>query len=286
MNRIRSFLIFLALGLAGIALFIMTVIVLIPDDLSEDVLKDFLEKRVNLSFEAKGFKKIFPLGFEADNVLLFPLDRKTGAIYFDKIHINLMGLYLLIGQIRADMDGSLGSGLIDSVFRIKMGGIDLDMKVIGVNIKTLPYLEDAGVKASGAISGDIRLNLSNNKRCPDGSINLTGEDVDIGGMRIFGPSLFFKERVKLSLDAAIKDCRARLNGLWVEGGGVSSKLYGNILLADDILKSDVDLTLEIILERERAKGDALWTMLSGYKRSSNYYSMRIKGALGNPELMP
>lgn len=284
MNRIRSFLIFLALGLTVAVLFMMTVIALIPDDLSEDLLRDFLEKRANLSFEAKGFKKIFPFGFEADNVLLFPLDRKTGTIYFNKIHIHLKGLYLLLGQVRMDMHGSLGSGLIDSVFRIKRGGIDLDTKVIDVNIKTLPYLEDAGVKASGAISGDIRLNLSHN-HCSDGSIKLTGEDVDIGEMRIFGPSLFFKERVKLSISAAVKDCRARLNGLWVEGGGVSSKLYGNILLADDILKSDVDLTLEIILERERAKGDTLFTILSGYKRSSNYYSMRIKGTLGNPGLI-
>lgn len=286
MNRIKSFLIFLLLALAGIVLFIMTIITLLPDDLSEDLLRGFLEKRVNLSFEAKGFKKIFPFGFEADHVVVTPLSIKTSAVYFDKIHINLRGLYLLMGQVRVDMDGSIGGGLINSAFRIKKGGIDLDMKVYGINIKALPYLEDAGVRGSGAVSGDIRLNLSDNKHCPDGSINLTGENVDISGIKILGPSLIFKERVKVSLDAAVKDCRARLNGLWVEGGGVSSKLYGNIHMADDILKSDADLTLEIILERERAKGDALWTILSGYRKSSNYYSMRIKGALGNPGLMP
>ena len=286
MGKKRTVLTVLFIVAALSAVFLLTVIAFVPDDFAQGLLRGWLEKKAGLSFRADRFKKVFPAGFESQGMTIFRADNGNAAFNFDKVEVRLNILRIFLGEISADMEGMVGAGKIRGAAALRRKGVDLDLSVDRVNAADVPHLRALGLKGPGSISGKAKLGILYDAPCPGGSISAAGEDFDLSSVAAMGFSSLFKDRALVNLDISIGagNCRARLKALTVDGHDASLRLYGDIFLSKGIPDSEINMTIEIFSKNGPAEGAASLTLLKQYRKSSNFYSMRLKGRADNPAL--
>lgn len=286
MRKIRFILSAAALSLAGPLLFILTVIAVIPNEFIYDILRQWVRQKASLSLSGEDFKKVFPFGFTMNKFSISPASHKDREfLYFDTVQVNVNPFYVFVGGIKVTAYGHAGHGIVQAVMHVTRKKTDAEIDVKGVEMATIPSLKAIGLKGTGILSGKARFALQDS--CPHGSVKMDGTDIELNSLPFIGPLLSLQEKVKLSAAIDTKDCRLELKGLWISAQHVSAKLYGTLLLADRILDSSMDLTMEISSQEDsRTTRLTVLKLLSEYKKSANYYSFHIKGTLAKPQLMP
>lgn len=291
MRKLRIVLIAAASAVAGVFLFVVLVSLFVPDDVVEGALRRSLEENASVTFSAGEFKMSFPFTIAASRVLVFPLKGAHpqpgdgGAVYFETMNARLRPLSLLWGEVRVDLRGGVGNGLIESSAAFGRNSINVDVMLSGTDASAFPFHGAAGVNLSGAVSGRAYLVFRDKGGCPDGTVSLKGSDVAVEGPALAWVALLFKERVDVSLSAQTMDCAIKLNGLWVEGREFSARLHGDLKLAEGARASAVSLTVELFPKQE-AVGGAHLMLLERYRKSANYYSMQVKGTVDAPTVTP
>jgi len=281
MNKTRLIFTATLLGIAGILLFMVTVITVLPDDFLYDMLRMWLRQRTTLSLNGDNFHKTFPLGFVIKRA---SLKNSSGELlYLDAVQANINPFSFFTGRVQINMRGSLRLGTVES--NASLGGKKTIVKIYLKNIElsAIPGLRAIGLTGTGTASGEANFILSRNS-CADGSMHIEGSDIELNGLKGVIP-LHLQEKVKFSLRTDTRDCRVKLKGLWIDGQGISSKLSGDIILANTITDSTIDLTMEISSSEEAVNRINILKLLSAYKKSGNNYLLRMKGSLGRPQLM-
>ncbi len=282
MNRKICFFVYAGAGILGVFIFIIVVIALIPDDFAEGILRRQLEQNASLSFKAEVFKKTFPVGLEADRASVFPLTGGKEIMYFDRVNVKLNLLYLLLARLKLDVHGSIDGGEMSAVVTIKRGGVDIDTEVKKMPVSSVPALKAAGLRGSGTLSGSSVFTLPKNAGCPYGSVYLAGSGVDLNGINFPAVLLLLKDKADITLSLDAKDCRAVLKSLWVDGQMVKLKLFGEVAPEKNLPDSRIDLTLEVLPKSDLP----ILALFSQYRKSSTFYSMRLKGELRSPAVTP
>jgi type II secretion system protein N len=286
MKRVRNYLILVFVGFLGLFLFVVTVIILIPDKVIENMIRDNMEQNVSLTFTTEGFKKMLPFGFEAYHISISPLWAKEQKIYFDKIRGNIKPLRIFLGEVRVTLDGDIANGKIASIASLGRKKTNLKIKIEGLNAAVLSPLNAIGLTGTGTLSGEGTLEIFKNYRCPNGSLNIEGKDIYLKDLKIGNPSLLFGDRVNFSLNLNLStDCRTIIKGLWIEGKELAARLYGDIFVNKPLLKSKLALTMEILPGKGYHGKQGLLSLLGKYRKSSNYYTMNIKGSVQRPLLV-
>jgi len=278
MNRV---LLSVLAGIAVILIFVVVVAALIPGDFIEGVVRTQMEKNTSLTFSADGFRKKLPFGFEAQGVKILPPGENGELIYFDRLDVSLNPLYLLTGRVRLVIKGVVGDGEIRSVVTVGLRTVAVDTEARNVAVASIPVLRQAGLKGSGVLSGNSALTLVNGG-CPDGSINAAGNGVDLNGVSAAGINLLLKDKADITLALDSTSCKATIKSLWVDGQALKLKLYGDVFPDRVLSKSRIDLTLEVLPKND----SGILTLFSQYKKSSRFYSMRLKGDLASVAVSP
>lgn len=272
--------------LCGVPLFALTVITLIPDDFAQGVLRRAVERKTGMTFSAKDFKKILPSGFEASGMTVSSANNGREIIYFDRFRARLDVLSLLSGHPVMDVDAFVGQGRFNSTVTSMKNALDFTVSADGIDAAAIPGLSFMELKGPVKITGKARLVTDDGVPCPAGSLELKGTGVDLNLPATAVLSSFFKDKAGFDLAMTIdaKDCRARIKGLWLDSADTALKLYGDVLVSKEIMQSGLDLTVEISLKKGDAEGTPL-AYMPRYRRSSNFYSMRLKGTIGNPQIV-
>lgn len=278
MNRI---LISVLAGIAVIFIFVVVVVALIPDDFIEGVVRRQMEKNISLTFSADGFKKKLPFGFEADGVKIFTPGENGELVHFDRLDVSLNPLYLLIGRPRLKIKGAVGEGEIRSVVTVGWRTVAVDTEARNLAVASIPVLRQAGLKGSGVLSGDSAFTVQENG-CPDGALNAEGAGVDLNGVNAAGINLLLKDKADITLALDSKGCKATIKSLWVDGKALKLKLYGDVIPDRNLSKSRIDLTLEVLPKDD----PGVLALFSQYKKSSRFYSMRLRGELSSLSMTP
>jgi type II secretion system protein N len=278
MNRV---LLSVLAGIAAILIFVVVVVALIPDDFVEGVVRSQMENNVSLTFGAEGFRKKLPFGFEAEGVKIFPPGESVELVYFDRLDVSLNPLYLLIGRARLVIKGVVGDGEIRSVVTVGWRTIAVDTEARNVAVASIPVLRQAGLRGSGILAGKSAFTAISGG-CPDGSINAEGAGVDLNGVSALGINLLLKDKADITLALDSSSCKATIKSFWVDGRDLKLKLYGDVFPDRVLSRSRIDLTLEV-LPKDDPKVLALF---SQYKKSSRFYSMRLKGDLASVAVSP
>ncbi len=278
MNRV---LLSVLAGIAAILIFVVVVAALIPDDFIEGVVRRQMENNVSLTFSADGFRKKLPFGFEAEGVKIFPPGESGELVNFDRLDVSLNPLYLIIGRARLVIKGAVGDGEIRSVVTVGWRAVAVDTEARNVAVASIPVLRQAGLKGSGVLSGDSAFTLVNGG-CADGSINAGGAGVDLNGVSAAGINLLLKDKADITLALDSRSCKATIKSLWVDGKALKLKLYGDVFPDRILSKSRIDLTLEVIPKDDQG----ILGLFSQYKKSSRFYSMRLKGDLASVAVTP
>src|SRR3972149_877596 len=286
MRKIRLVLATAVLSLAGLLFFIITVIAVIPNEFIYDILRQWIQQKVSLSLSGEDFKKVFPFGFKMNKLSISAASRHDREfLYFDTVQVNVNPLYVFAGGIKVTAYGTAGHGIVQAAMQVKRKKTDAEIHVKDVEMATIPSLNALGLKGAGILSGEARFVLQDS--CPHGSVKIDGTDIELNSLQFIGPLLRLQEKARLSAAIDTKDCRLELKGLWVSAQHVSAKLYGTLLMADKVLDSTMDLTMEISSQEDsRTSQLNILKLLSEYKKSSNYYLLHIKGTFARPQLMP
>ncbi len=268
--------------ISAVVIFVVLVAALIPDDFIEGVARRQMEQNTSLSFSSDGFRKKLPFGIEAKDVKVFRPGEPGVLVYFDRLGVSLNPVYLLTGRLRFNITGDVGGGEISSVATVGRGQATVDTSIRNLALASIPALKAAGLRGPGVISGNSAFTVPENGLCPDGSLSVEGTGVDLSGLNAAGINLLLKDRADITLDLDSKGCKATVKSLWIDGKTMKLKLYGDVIPDRVLSKSRIDLTLEAI-----PKGDpGILSLFSQYKKSSRFYSMRLRGELANPSVTP
>ena len=281
---------FIAAGILFIAVlfFLITFFFAFPNSLIESWLESELNERTGLVFSIEGFQKKIPLSFEMKKVKVIYRGDELPLFYINNMHVRFLPSSIFLGNIRINVYGDVGDGHISEDVIIKIGGITLNMVAKNIGLKDIPYLNSVGLYG-GVVNGHGQATISNGisqgisqGKCIGGFIKADGKDIDISRLRIQGVIMPFEVIEKMGVTAKMEECKLKLNGLWVEGKELSARLQGIVNVSSPFKNSPIDLTLEITPKAQLIKNDTILFLIKDYRKSINYYSIPMKGTIGNP----
>lgn len=276
----------MAVGILFIAvlLFLITFFFAFPNSLIKTWLESELNERTGLVFSIEGFQKVFPLSFEMKKVKVIYAGDENPLFYINNIHVRFLPYSLFLGSIGINVYGDVGDGHISEDVMIKIGGITLNTVAENIGLKDIPYLNSIGFY-SGVVNGHGQATISqgiSQGKCIGGFIKADGKDIDISRLRIQGLIMPFEVIEKMGITTKMEECKLKLNGLWVEGKEFYARLQGIVNVSSPFKNSLIDLTLEITPKAQLIKSDTILFLIKDYRKSLNFYSIPIKGTIGNP----
>ncbi|MCL4872562.1 type II secretion system protein GspN [bacterium] len=265
------------LAVLGVFIFALTLFHLVPSHVYERLISATLREKTGLVIESASFSTVFPFGFELKDARLSDANRR-GIARLDSIRADLMLRGILSG-LRVDFKGTAGEGAAEGSFRYWLFGSSLDMESRDIDFSYIEALGSAGVKVDGTFDG--RLSVKSAGGCPKGFARMEGSGLGDAEFRLRGIPLSFGGIDEAGLSADLRDCTVFLNGLWVEGDKASLRLQGSIKPLTPLASSPVDLTLEIVPHAELLQNNYLLAFIEPYRKSANFYSIPVRGTLGN-----
>ena len=269
---------------AGGVLFLLTATILIPSDMIMDFIKERLKTGPGLILTEEASERVLPFGIRADGLLLSKGEGRS-VLYLDTLTVSFSPLGLLTGGLMARIDATVARGRVKGTILLKINRTEIDLYIDGVDFGAVPAIADAGLKGSGSVSGRALVTLPPNG-CPEATINLKGAGLDGDDLNFKGFSLPFGRITDAGLKARVSDCRAEINNLWIDGSGMSARVGGLISLAEPVRQSQLGLDIEIVPRGPATEDPILSLLLKQYRRSANYYSIKIGGTLGSPIVRP
>ncbi|MBI3584438.1 MAG: type II secretion system protein GspN [Nitrospinae bacterium] len=273
---------FIAAGIifTAVLLFLITFFFAFPNNLIESWLESELNERTGLVFSIEGFQKVFPLSFEMKKMEVIYAGDNTHLFNINNINMRFLPSSLILGNIKINAYGDVGGGHISEDVIIKVGGITLNTVAKNIGLKDIPSLNSVGLY-SGVVNVYGQTIISQ-ERCIGGFIKADGKDIDVSRLRIQGLIMPFEAIEKIGITTKLEECKLKLNGLWVEGKELSARLQGIVNVSSPFKNSPIDLTLEITPKAQLIKNDTILFLIKDYRKSINFYSIPIKGTIGNP----
>lgn len=273
MDSTRRVIAYAALFAAGAALSVVIAFYLVPDRAYEGYIKNIVEEKTLFRIEVFGLRKTLPFSFRASSIRLL---RKDGRLAAEMDNLNLSpALSSLPRSLGLSFSGTIGAGAVKGRAAF-WPSTELLIKADGVDGGLLPFISSSVLAEGGVFSADARISGLN--RCPEGEIEARSEGLRLKGR--LDPLLMFGDGVSVALIIGLKDCSAKVRSLSVEGRDLSARAYGDARFMDG--QSEIDLVVE--LTTRGALSETMGLMLSGYKKSANYFTMRVKGPVSNPAL--
>ena len=264
----------------GLLVFALTAFHIVPLNIIEDKLKAGLgEKGLQLAQES--ITRSFPFGLKAQNAAL--IDSSTGkpVLRFDEAQ-GWLGLSSLFkGDFKIALRARVGNGLITGDLRPGFKGALLNLEAKSMEFKDIPALANAGIDSSGSFNGTVTLYVAGGA-CPSGTIRLRGGHISEEGIRFTGLKLPVGEIDDAGLNAEIKDCKALIEGLWLDGRELSLKLTGEVFIKTPFETSPLNMTLEVTPKGDLTDKAWMLAFMNAFRISSNYYSVKIGGTVGRP----
>jgi len=273
---------FIAAGILFIAffLFLFTLFLTFPNSLIEEWVENKLNEKTGLVFLIEGFKKVFPPGFEVKKLVVLQAGDENLLFYIDNIYGRLIPSSLFSGNIKININGSIGDGDIKEEIILKIGSTTLNTVVENIGLKYIPLLNSIGFY-NGIINGYSHATFSQGK-CLSGFVKAEGKGIDAGRVKVQGMSMPVEMIEKAGIVTKIEDCKLNLNGLWAEGKEFSARLQGIVNVSSPFKNSPIDLTLEITPRQPLIENEPLLLLIKSYRKSLTFYSIPLKGTIENP----
>lgn len=259
--------------------FVFALFHLIPGSLYERLLAEELLQKAGLRYERASFSTAFPMAFRFEGLKLY--DRAGGELVaLDSLKAGLSP-FGHAGGLKISIEGLASGGQLTGVGRLGFFGSSLEMEARGVGFNAIRALERAGVKLDGTF--DAMLVSKSGNGCPKGSLKLQSVEIKSGEFAFRGLPLPIDDIDEAGLSAEFMDCRVRVDGLWMDGRDLSARVKGALKMASPIEASTVDMVLELMPNEGLREKEFLLNLIQQYRKSTNYYSIPLKGTLGRIE---
>lgn len=273
-----------AVAAAAGAVFILSLFVLISDGLVEGIVRKALEEEAGISFNAKDFKKGFPLGFKANGVKLSNKEGKGGKggviVEMEELDVHLAVFPLIAGEKKLSYTARLGNGTIEGTAIIKESA-EINVIASNVELNAVVPLRAFGFE-DGSVSGRASFFFLP-AGCPKGKVSLDATGIDTNALKSPWPAMIFGEKISASLEAyTTADCTARIKGLFIKGRSLNARLEGVIKIKNPLKRSALDIKAEIFIKPGATDMTMLLPFIKEYKKSSGYYLFSLNGTIENP----
>ncbi|MFQ5735882.1 MAG: type II secretion system protein GspN [Thermodesulfobacteriota bacterium] len=273
----------LALLSVGLALLAITVFHTFPLGIAEESLKARLKGQgVLVSWQA--LDRTFPFGLRLQKVEVVDLSTGRLVVRIDEARARLDPLSLFKGYAGIPVWARLGRGVVKGDARVRFKGADLELEAAGMEPGAIPAVAHAGVSVDGSVDGTLALHMPWNG-CPTGFVRLRSGRIRRYGVRFRGVPLPLGEVDEAGLNAQIRGCRAVIEGMWVYGKDLSAKLSGEVSLRTPLAASPLNMSIDITPKGDLMEKQWLLSFISPWRRSSNYYSMTVRGTVGHPVIV-
>lgn len=248
------------------AAFIVFTILIWYFSVPTDIIKEKIEKTISMSIGANANVKITGL----EKGLFFSLHLDDLAIFKGVAHIinasdisvQMNPLYLYKRDIGIQLNGKIGSGHINGVFKGTGKGV---IKADGIDLSSLQYLKDLGINSSGILSSETI--LSNNSS--ETKFTVTGLSMKGGALDILPLVNSFKKAQGLII--ADKN-QITVTSMSLDGDKGYARAKGKIV------NGSVDLVFELMPEFGRLE-EFEKMLIKQYETSPGYYVFPYKGKL-------
>lgn len=260
--------------LGSIFILIITLYLILPEDLIRDGITRYVEKGGGLGLSIEGLNKGPLLTFKARGVsILQGREAKEPFIYIEELMFRLKPLDLVLGRLTLPFWGSAGGGGIRGKASFKNGQRYVSLNLDGVGVEAFPSLRGLGFEG-GRIKGELDVKIWGG--CPSGSFRLEAIEPRIPRFpKGLVPGDGFE---RLWLNAVLDNCKVDVRTLSGEGDGIYVKASGSLSITEPF---PVDITLEVFPKR----GDkGLLSALGGHKVSFNHYTISIRGTLSHLQI--
>ncbi|MBI4826902.1 MAG: type II secretion system protein GspN [Nitrospirae bacterium] len=258
----RRSLIFLYSSAAIIIFTILIWYFSVPDNL----IKENIEQRISRSIGANTGVKITGL----EKGLFFSIHLDDLAIYKGAAHIinasdisvQMNPLYLYKGDIGLDLNGKIGGGHINGIFKEADKGV---IKADGIDLSSLQYLKGLGINCSGILSSETI--LANNSS--ETKFTVTGLSMKGGALDIL-PLInsFTKAQGLIIADKK----QITVTSLSLEGDKGYARAKGKIV------NGNADMVFELMPEFNRLE-EFEKMLIKQYETSPGYYVFPYRGKL-------
>lgn len=265
---------------SGLSLFLLTAFHIVPPGVIEDRLRVGLGAKGLLLTEGS-VTRSFPFGLKAQNVALSASATGAQIIRFDEAQAWLALADLLRGDFKIALRARVGNGLITGDLSPGFNGALLSLEAAGVEFKDIPALANAGIDGNGSFNGTATLYMAAGA-CPSGAIRLRGGHISEEGVRFTGLKLPLGDIDDAGLNAEIRDCKAMIEGLWLDGRELSARLTGEVSIKTPFETSQLNMTLDVTPKGDLAGKAWMLALMNAFRKSSNHYSVNIGGTVANP----
>lgn len=280
---------------SGLILFFVALILTIPKDFIQNVVKDNLQKSTGLILTEEGSKRLFPFGIKMQHVSIFHDKFEKPILILDNLQMKLDIASLFMGGIKIMIDGNREGDYLKGDVLLERKYTNVNLLAEAIKTETIPYIDSFNIGKTAEFNGTIKIAFQE-KGCPSGSIDMEGKDIDAQGFKISGFPIPLGEGIKAAFSANLNDCKINIKGLWFEGKDLSANIYGDIFLTIPYSKSPIAIALEIMPrslsqdsppQTDNGKDIGISNLLPiimNYRKSSNYYMIKIKGTIEKPIL--
>jgi type II secretion system protein N len=272
---------------AGSVFFIAIVLALFPAGPIADFIVEKAEAESGIRLRYDSFERVFPFGIEARGIeVVRPGERVDVKI--EKLRLRLKPALLLRGRVALFLDADILGGSIDGTVTFGPGGVSSDIWLRSLRPELLSLSREFAVGIPFAFSGSAALKASYSG-CVEGVVTVdsdkAGIDAGSGTVSALGFGLDFGTGAAAGLRATLKECRAEVKGLWIEGPDLVARLVGQVHLDPwqggrnrlKLFAEVNDLTL-------KGSNRLLLSFLKRYELRQGYYAIDITGTVARPRV--
>lgn len=280
-HEMRRLILISFLFLAGMVLFLLTLVAFFPAKPVEAWIRDTLKSNGGIVLADGRFYRIPPFGLGVEGLSLL-LDDRGRRFDMDRADVFFKPFGILSGELRFGIEARLGDGEIVGETALGLGRMSIDTTIRHMDIEVFPFPEGSGI--DGTIYMDGRIDIDHDGRCASGTVEMEDNALNARGIRWKGLRLPTGTIEDIGMMIELYGCKASVKGFWIKAENLSARIKGEIGLERVPLeKNPIALTIEIITkDRDPAMDLLMRSLLARYRRSANYYTIPVSGTLEMP----
>jgi len=262
----------------GLVFFAEALFVIVPSGVVEKSVKKRLMDDTGLVMELKGFKKVFPLGYEADGVRL--TGTKTGIkLYLARIRAVFSLMSLIRLRPGLILSGDIYGGVLKGLVGRETKGMYATMVIRGA---TAPPIEIFGKIMPGVADVSLDITTRDTKSCPKGFLKARARGGEIRDFSIMGLGIKEEKISEEGLEIRFSGCRVYVKSAWIKGNTFSARARGVIGMKGPPGNNPMEMRIEISPKGKLMEDLNKLDFLRPYRRSAGYYRAVIRGTPSAP----
>ena len=278
----KRFLIRLTAIVAAVLLLVYLTILFIPNNSLKGLVVRGLAAN-GYTFSAGSFSKSFPLGLEAEAVVI-GIDEGP-LVRVDDVNLHLRVLPLMLGRVTVTGTARIGKeGTVALKYALRPQR-EADVTAEKILLQDIPFFQTfAGMNAKGVFRGSALLKGLGKKQ--EGTVQLEARGAELANVKIGGTPLPDAAYSAIQGKLSIGSGKARLEAFTLQGEGLYVRLKGDLPITNPLSSAPLNMSLELMPKPEfLEKQKFVFLLLIKYLDTPGHYLIPVRGTLGNPSVL-